>query len=580
MIKVFIVEDEIIAIQSIIVDLKKLGYQVVGECSDGDKALDKIIDANPDLVLMDIKIKGEKDGIKLAEELNKFYSIPVVYLTAYADENTLSRATKTSPYGYIIKPYKTQDLAITITLALSRYQEIEKIKKKLTEQQEKLNFSTKHDEVTQLPNQLSLVENFNGILEVFYQQLNSESYENDRDIPKLISILYLSFDRFKLIRDEFGQDLGNLLLKALVKRLQANLSEETIITRLEGDEFALIIPPISMKQQAIDIAKMLLKKITPPLIYKNKEIYIDFKIGISFYPLHGQNIDELLYKAKQAVKDLEKMGENQYQVYSPTLHKYTPKQISLEAQLHHALEKNQLELYYQPKVEVKTSKIIGAEALLRWNHPEEKFISPAVFIPLAEETGLIESIGEWVLHQACEQFKILQKKYRPDLQVAVNLSARQFNEDLLEHKILKILAFHYFNPSLLELELTESTLVRNTSVAIKKLNKLKSAGLKIAIDDFGTGYSSLGYIQDFNFDILKIDRCFVKDINQNKKNATITKYLIEMAHQLNLSVVAEGVEIEPELAFLHKNNCDYYQGYLFSRPLPFSQFQELLDNNI
>jgi diguanylate cyclase (GGDEF)-like protein len=579
--KIFIVEDEIIAAESLIIDLEKLGYQVIGRCSDGDKALNKIIETNPDLVLMDIHLKGEKDGIVLAEELNNFSnSIPVVYLTAYADDKTLNRVIKTSPYGYIVKPYKIQDLASTITIALNKYKELEYLKSELTQQQEKLDFIIKHDEVTQLPNQLSLVENFNGILEVFYQQLNSQSYSHQRDVPKLIPILYLSFDRFRLIRDEFGQELGNLLLKALVKRLQANLTEETILTRLNGDEFVIIIPPVFTRQQVMDIAKILLEKITPPFVYKNNEIYIDFKIGISLYPLHGQNIDELLYKAKQAIKDLENKGENLYQVYSPTLHQYTTKQISLEAQLHHALERDEFELYYQPQIQINTCQILGAEALLRWNHPEKKFISPAVFIPLAEDTGLIEEIGEWVLNRACEEFKIIQKKYRTDLRVAVNLSPRQFNQDLLEHKILKIIGFHYFNPSLLELELTESTLINNTYTAIKKLNKLKSAGLTIAIDDFGTGYSSLGYIQDFNFDILKIDQCFIKDIQNSFKNATITKHLIEMAHNLNLKVVAEGVEIEPELAFLSKHNCDYYQGYLFSRPLPFSQFQELLEKNI
>lgn len=580
MIKVFIVEDEIIAAESLKVDLEKLGYEVVGKANNGEKALLRINETKPDLVLMDINIKGDIDGIKLTEELIKIQSIPVVYLTAYADKETLLKAANTSPYGYIVKPYKIEDLSSTIIIALQKYKEVDNLKYQLIAQREKLNFISKFDEVTQLPNQLSLVENFNGILEVFYQQLSNEFDENENKLPQLIPIFYLSFSRFKLIRDEFGQDLGNMLLKALVKRLQANLTEETVITRLEGDNFALIIPPIETKQTAIDLAKMLLEKITPPFIYKNQEIYIDFRIGMTFYPLQGQNIDELLYKAKESIKDLEKIGENQYQVYSPALHKYTPKQITLETQLHHALERNELELYYQPKVELKTSKIIGAEALLRWNHPEEKFISPSIFIPLAEEIGLIDTIGEWVLNKACEEFIYLQKNYKNDLQVSVNISARQFNQDLLEHKILKIIAYHSFNPDLLELELTESLLVNNTASVAKKLNKLKSVGLKISIDDFGTGYSSLGYMQDFNFDVLKIDRCFIKDIQNSSKNATITKSLIDMAHQLNLKVVAEGVEVEPELAFLSKNNFDYYQGYLFSRPLPFRQFEELLINNI
>lgn len=580
MIKIFIVEDEVIAAESLSIDLNQLGYEVIGKSNNGEKALLKIQETNPDLVLMDINLKGNTDGIRLTEELAKVTSIPVVYLTAYSNEEILSRAANTFPYGYIVKPYKKEDLSTTIIIALQKYKEIENIKNQLIEQREKLNYIAKFDEVTQLPNQLSLVENFNGILEVFYQQLSDEFTGNENEIPQLIPIFYLNFSRFKLIRDEFGQDLGNLLLKALVKRLKANLSEQTIITRLEGDDFALIIPPIETKQTAIDLAKMLLEKITPPFIYKNQEIFIDFRIGITFYPLQGQNIDELLYKAKESIKDLEKLGENQYQIYSPALHRYTAKQITLEAQLHHAIERNELELYYQPKVEFKTNKITGAEALLRWNHPEEKFISPSIFIPLAEEVGLIDTIGEWVLNKACEQFSFLQKKYKNDLQIAVNISARQFNQDLLEHKLLKIIGSHYFNPNLLELELTESLLVNNANTVAKKLNKLKSLGFKIAIDDFGTGYSSLGYMQNFNFDTLKIDRCFIKDIQNNPKNATITKSLIDMAHQLNLNVIAEGVEIEPELAFLHKNNCDFYQGYLFSRPLPFRQFEELLVNNI
>lgn len=569
MIKIFIVEDEIIAAESLMIDLTQLGYEVIGKSNNGEKALLEIQKTNPDLVLMDINLKGNMDGIKLTEELAKITSIPVIYLTAYSNEEILSRAANTFPYGYIVKPYKKEDLSTTIIVALQKYKEIEKIKYQLIEQREKLNYISKFDEITELPNQLSLVENFNGILEVFYQQLSDEFTGNENEIPQLIPIFYLNFSRFKLIRDEFGQDLGNMLLKALVKRLKANLSEQTIITRLEGDDFALIIPPIETKQTAIDLAKMLLEKITPPFIYKNQEIFIDFRIGITFYPLQGQNIDELLYKAKESIKDLEKLGENQYQIYSPALHKYTPKQISLEAQLHHAIERNELELYYQPKVEFKTNKVTGAEALLRWNHPEEKFISPSIFIPLAEEIGLIDTIGEWVLNKACEQFSFLQKKYKNDLQIAVNISARQFNQDLLEHKLLKIMSYHYFNPNLLELELTESLLVNNANTVAKKLNKLKSLGFKIAIDDFGTGYSSLGYMQNFNFDTLKIDRCFIKDIQINPKNATITKSLIDMAHQLNLNVVAEGVEIEPELAFLHKNNCDFYQGYLFSRPFLF-----------
>lgn len=575
--KVFIIEDEVIAAESLKLDLESLGYQVIGKANSREKFLTQILENKPDLILMDIKLKGDIDGIELAKEINKFFLVPIIYLTAYADEKTLNRAMETSPYGYIVKPYKIDDLSTTIRVAMQKYNQISNIKSQLTSQQERLNFLSKYDELTQLPNQLSLVENFNGILEVFYQQLNAQSGLEPSSNSHFIPLFYLSFSRFQLIRDELGQDLANMLFKALVKRLKANLNEDYILTRLNGDDFALIVPPITTKQVAIDLAEDLLQKITPPFIYKEQEIYIDFQIGISLYPIHGENVDQLLYKAKEVIKNI---GQNQYQIYSPAFHNYNAKQISLEAKLHHALENGEFEIYYQPQVEIHSNKIIGAEALLRWNHPEEKYISPEIFIPLAEEIGIIEPINEWILNTTCQQFSYLHKNFKPDLLLCVNLSKRQFYHDYLEQKILKIIANNYFNPSLLQVEVSETILIDNYQNSARKLKKLQRLGLKVAIDDFGTGYSSLGYLQNFQFDTLKIDHIFIKDIQTNQKNATITKSLIEMAHQLNLIVVAEGVETEPELSFLYKNNCDYYQGYLFSRALPFQQFQELLAKNI
>ncbi|WP_330204215.1 two-component system response regulator [Cyanobacterium sp. DS4] len=576
-VKIFIIEDEVIAAESLKLDLENLGYQVIGKANSQEKVLPKIKENRPDLILMDIRIKGDIDGIELAKKINQIICVPVIYLTAYADEKTLNRAMETSPYGYIVKPYKTEDLATTIRVALQKYNQINHITHQLTSQQERLNFISKYDELTQLPNQLSLVENFNGILELFYQKLNSQVDLDIDNKSQFIPLLYLNFGRFYLIRDELGQDLANMLFKALVKRLKANLNEDYILTRLDGDDFALIVPPIKTKQIAIDLATNLLEKITPPFIYKQQEIYIDFKIGISLYPIHGENIDQLLYKAKEAVKDLE---QNQYKIYSPAFHSFTAKQVSLEAKLHNALNNQELEIYYQPLVEMKTNKIFGAEALLRWNNPEDKYISPEIFIPLAEEIGIIETINDWILNTACEEFNYLHKNFKSDLQLSINLSKRQFDQDYLEQKILKILADNYFNPSLLQIEISENFLVNNHQVASRKLKKLHNIGLKIAIDDFGTGYSSLGYLQNLDFDILKLDRIFINKIENNQKNATITKSLIEMAHELNLKIIAEGVETEPELSFLHKNNCDYYQGYLFSRALPFQQFKELLEINI
>ncbi|MBE9223753.1 EAL domain-containing protein [Cyanobacterium stanieri LEGE 03274] len=578
-ITIFIVEDEAIAAESLKLDLEKIGYKVVGLADNKKDALSGIYRHKPNLILMDIKIKSEDDGITLAEEITRKTShpIPIIYLTAYTDQDTIKRAIQTSPYGFIAKPYKVEVLETSINIALNKYHQILDRELKLIEQQQKLDAISKYDSLTQLPNQLSLVENFNAILEVFYQQINANADNYEETIPSLIPIFYLDFSRFNLIRDELGIDVSNSLFKAVVRRLKANLGEDVIIAKLEHYEFCVITEPIRHRQSAIDLAETLLEKITPPLIYKKEKIYIDFNIGISFYPIQGDSINELLNNAKAVVKENNGLGLNQYEVYSPAFHTNNKNEVSLESKLHDALEKEEFEVFYQPKVDIKSNKIVGVEALLRWNNDTHNNVSPAIFIPIAEQIGLIDKIGEWVLNKTCEHFKILEKKYPKKLEVSVNFSPRQFNDKLLEQKIFKILADNYFNPHYLEIELTESLLVKNPSLAVKKLNKLKSAGLKIAIDDFGKGYSSLGYLQHFNFDTLKIDRDFIKNIDANYKNASIVRCLIQMAHQLNLKVVAEGVETPGELNFLANNDCDFFQGYLFSRPIAFDQLIDLIN---
>jgi diguanylate cyclase (GGDEF)-like protein len=580
-IKIFIVEDELIAAESLSIDLTKLGYQVIGKANCQEKALQSISKTHPDLVLMDIKLKGDQDGINIAEEIQKNWEIPVVYLTAYADEKTLQRAKKTYPYGYIVKPYKIQDLQTSIVIALNKHQQLMLVQKTLNREQKKLHYLTTNDPITKLPNQLSLLENFEGIVECLYQQNKEDlSQENTEEseafLAEIIPIFYINLDRFSLIRDEFGNELANFLLRGITERLKSNVPPNSIISSLQGDEFAIVIPPISTKQVAIDLAKKLISNIHKPFNYQKQEIFVDLSIGISFYPLQGEDIYKLLRNAKKALEKLQKLGGNQYQVYSPAFHSYNPKEIELETKLNHALENNELEVFYQPIIAIETGKIIGAEALLRWKTKDEGLISPSVFIPIAEQTGLIETMGDWVLQTACFQTQTLHQKGFSDLKISVNFSARQFNQEDLAHKIGIILATTALNARYLQIELRESILVDNPTISQRKLAMLKNLGLQIAIDDFGTGYSSLSYLQNFQFDLLKIDRCFVTNINNNYKNTAITQALIEMSHQLKLQVVAEGVETQAELAFLQQHNCDYFQGYLFSRPLPFSEYLKLL----
>lgn len=309
-IKIFIVEDELIAAESLIMDLKQLGYQVVGKADSADKVFDQILKNQPDLILMDINIKGKKTGIDVANELNKYYDIPIIYLTAYADEKTLEQASLSSPYGYIVKPYKIQDLQSSIFMALTKFKDMVKVQKKLEKTQQKLNYFITNDTITNLPNQLSLVENFQGILEYFYQTISFQETEKTwsdnevQEINQLIPIFYISLDRFNLIREELGNDVANFLLRGIAERLKKNVNQDSLISRLEGDEFALILPPIQAKQVAMDLAQILLVNISKSFIYNKQEIFIDLSIGISFYPIQGKEINQLLINAKKSTSTI------------------------------------------------------------------------------------------------------------------------------------------------------------------------------------------------------------------------------------------------------------------------------------
>ncbi len=333
----------------------------------------------------------------------------------------------------------------------------------------------------------------------------------------------------------------------------------------------------NLKDNSIHFSKILVDAFSSPFFTHTQEIICPIILGIALYPLHGNNLDQLLKCARKAKDSIKNQGGNLYQLYHPSLEKKTSVNLlDLERDLRHALERNEFVVYYQPQINAQTRKIVCAEALVRWDHPEKGRISPYVFIPIAEATGLIQGIGEWVLEKSCQQLKSWHKLGLDSIRIAVNLSARQFNQANLGQWLADLFQRHQIDPNKIELELTESTLVDDIPRSIEQLHQLKSVGIKVAMDDFGTGYSSLSYLQQFPFDILKIDQCFIQKINQNPKNAAIAQAIITMAHQLNLRVVAEGVETTEELTFVHENNCDEIQGYLFSEPITSEEFTQLL----
>jgi predicted signal transduction protein with EAL and GGDEF domain len=359
-------------------------------------------------------------------------------------------------------------------------------------------------------------------------------------------------------------------------RLKAGVREVDTVSRLGGDEFAVLVENVTETRIVATIAGKLRKEIAEVLMLGSHEYQITASIGISAYPADGSDATTLLKNADIAMYRAKEQGKNNVQFYAAEMNAHSMARLSLETGLRHALDRGEFLLHYQPKVDIASGRIVGMEALVRWMRPQLGMVSPAEFIPLAEETGLIVPIGAWVLRAACERNSAWQRMGMAPLRVAVNLSARQFVQANLVSEVARVLDASRLAPASLELEITESMVMDNPERAIQTLRQLKSMGIALAIDDFGTGYSSLGYLKRFPIDNIKIDRSFIKDIPRNADDASITRTIIDMTHNLRLRVVAEGVETAAQLEFLRQHGCDEMQGYYFSRPLAEDAFLALV----
>lgn len=541
--KILIVEDESIIAEDLADSLIALGYRVTGIAYSGEDALQLAAEERPDLVLMDVNLQGEIDGITTGEQMRLRFQIPVIYLTAYADENTLRRVNSTKPFGYIVKPFEEKTLHTTIQLALHRHQ---------------------YDSLTNLPNRSFLRERLSQVL------------ERRTGLPGVIPVLTLSLDKINRINSTLGHDIGDSVICSIAQRLTNGIENMNIVARLEAAEFAIIIELVAGKQDAINIAQSILEIVAQVIIVESSEVYVTASIGISLYPWDGSDADELLKNAYTAMYHAQEKNGNNYQFHARNVANHSINKLSQEVCLRNALKRSEFEVYYEPKVEIKTGKLVGAEALVRWNHPEKGQISPGEFIPMAEEMGLIAALGEWVLETACRQTKAWQVQGLGLLRVAVNVSARQFEQKNMTKRVSEILIETGLDPKYLELELTESLVLEDETAVFKAFSVWQNMGIRVAIDDFGTGYASLSYSKRFPFDVLKIDKSFIHNIAEDRQNAAITIAIIQMAHSMNMTVVAEGVENEEELAFLCEHDCDEIQGYFFSKALPRADFEALL----
>ena len=446
-------------------------------------------------------------------------------------------------------------------------------RKKAEEQIQTLAY---YDGLTSLPNR------------TFYNELVARALVYAGRNKKTMATLFIDLDEFKRINDTLGHSAGDRLLQEIAARLlQCVRKSDTVarsedgvimntVSRLGGDEFIVLLHDIAQPQDASLVARRMLTELSRPIVLNDQEVTITASIGISLYPGDAEDTENLLKYADIAMYHAKDQGKNNYQFYSQSLHTTSLERLALEGELRKALEREEFLLHYQPKLEARTRTIIGMEALIRWQHPEKGLIPPAEFIPLAEETGLIAPIGEWVLWKACAQIKAIHGEGFHSLTMGVNLSNRQFAQQDLVEMVGRVLNESAVDPKALEVEITESTIMQNPAIAIITLEHWKAMGIQIAIDDFGKGYSSLDYLKRLPLNSLKIDRDFIMNFTTNPDDAAITTAIVSLAHSLKLKVIAEGVETEEQLAFLQELGCDEVQGYLFSRPIPAEELVELL----
>ncbi len=431
--------------------------------------------------------------------------------------------------------------------------------------EEKLHFLAYHDVLTELPNRALFLERI------------EHAISRHRSERQNFTVLFLDVDNFKNVNDTLGHDIGDTVLIQISNKLSSCIRKGDTLARFGGDEFGILLNELAEENVISKISDKILTQLSKPIKVKQNEIYLSASIGICTFPTDGNNANVLLKNADTAMYKAKELGRNNFQFYSRSMGDIALRRMEIETELRHALEKDEFELYYQPQIDIQTGQIVGAEALLRWNHSKLGVLTPDTFIPILEETGLIISIGEWVIKQACKQIKIWNTiDSSPDFSISVNVSAVQFQESGLIDVIKETLNNSNLDPNLLELEITESILMENMNQVQEIIGKISLLGVKFAIDDFGTGYSSLSYLQKFKIDTLKIDKSFIHDINKNEDNATIVKTIIAMAHALKLSIIAEGVETIEQESFLKDSCCVKAQGYYYSRPVPVEQFTKHL----
>ncbi|MGH6898160.1 MAG: putative bifunctional diguanylate cyclase/phosphodiesterase [Geminicoccaceae bacterium] len=511
-----------------------------------NEALAVIAQARHDVCLVDYRL-GERNGLELVREAVDLGSAaPFIVLTGQGNREIDLEAMRAGAADYLAKGEMTAPLLDrAIRYAIERH----RAERRLAEM-------ARFDQLTGLANRM-----------LFRDYLIKTLARADRH-HQLVAVMLLDLDRFKTINDTHGHEAGDLLLKQMAQRLKASVRESDLVARLGGDEFTVVMDGLSDPSVIASFAARILEVIRQPVRLGRCEVVTSASIGISVYPTDVDNIDELLASADAAMYRAKERGADRFHFYTVAMRVRAAKRLELENGLRGALVRREFRLHYQPQVDLQTGGIVGMEALLRWQHPRRGLVAPAEFVPLAEETGLIVPIGAWVLRTACGQLRAWHRAGYPAMRVAVNFSARQFQDDDIALVVAAILEQCDLAPRFLEIEITESDILKSPSRVQALLKEFTDLGIRVALDDFGTGYSSLNHLRSFPGASIKIDRSFVRNVCSERHDAAIVRSLVVMAHNLNLKVIAEGVETAEQLAFLSDNDCDAIQGYLISRPMP------------
>ena len=563
---IMLVDDEPMMLEIVQALLEEEGYRNFILVEDSTQAVDQLVGANPDILLLDLDMP-QVDGFEVLQRvrmLDDYVFLPVIILTASEDPNNKLKALELGATDFLSKPVDASELALRVrnTLSAKAYQD-------------QLTF---YDNLTGLPNR-----------RLFIDLLTREISQLARDNRSLV-LLDIGLDRFRSINESQGLFHGDIILKSVAQRIIGAVRSGDIVgnggdtvkientARTGGDEFSVVLYGANSVENASVVSNRVLQAIKQPFTVDGDDIFLTASIGIAVYPDDGEEADTLIKHAGSAKDFAKKNGMDCYKFFSSEMEAHSRTLTRVVSDLRTALEQQQLELYYQPKIETSSGKVIGMESLIRWFHPEDGLVPPIEFIPIAEEMGLIVPIGEWVLQESCLRASEWIAAGHSELKVSVNVSAKQFSDSGFKTSIISALQSSKLNPRHLVLEITESMLMSDVDQLAVSLQEIKTLGISFSLDDFGTGYSSLSYLKKFPIDELKIDRSFLLGVPANNDDSSIVRAIIAMAHSLGQKVVAEGVEEVEQLDFLRQHNCDVIQGYYFSKPLNKADFTSYLSS--